>query len=181
MQKFKGDALENKIIEIIDPALVLISMDKSEFFQEAYDCQVLGDVLFDLNAAPLANAIIKRVFRQSFNEIFQNFESAGTFPTYIAVFKKVFGDTVSVEFEVPSPGVLNIDIEAEDLELYNIVAKFVENNQFIFHNIVSQDGLYNIVGSKVKGLTTEYELVQMLYELVPAGIKANITLTVLGA
>lgn len=104
MQKFKDDAIENKFIEAGSPILDALSMSKDDFFDGAYDCGPLGDLLHEGDRSPLSNAIKLEIFRNCFNTVYENFRSSGTFESYLVIFAKIFGDTVDVEFTVPGPG-----------------------------------------------------------------------------
>lgn len=179
MQKFKNDAIENKFINAGSPIFDQMSMAKDEFFDGCYDCGPLGDLLHDIKRSPLANAIKLEIFRNFYNTVYEAFRYSGTFESYLTVFAKIFGDTVEVEFTVPGPGKLNIDIVADELELFNFIARHISNNAYLYDNVVYEDddGIDNIIFQTVKGFHTEYELNQMLREMVPAGIYTEITLT----
>lgn len=177
MQLFKGDENELKMIagmsSVVDAAL----SEKENFLDGAYDSYGLGGVIFDSGRAPLSNAIPRDIFVSSFNAMFEGFQFAGTFESYLSVFRKVFGPDVDVTFTVPGPGKLNIDLIATNLELYNLVARRVENNAYVFDEIVDDVG-DNIVVQAVKGMDSESELNSMLFEMVPNGIYTQISLTV---
>lgn len=179
MQKFKDDAIENKFIEAGSPILDALSMSKDDFFDGAYDCGPLGDLLHEGDRSPLSNAIKLEIFRNCFNTVYENFRSSGTFESYLVIFAKIFGDTVDVEFTVPGPGKLQIAITASELELFDFVARHIHDNDYLFDDVVyyDDDGQDNIIFQTVKGFHTQYELEQMLFELVPAGIFTEITLT----
>lgn len=180
MQKYKGDAIELKYEASASPLLDDLSLQKDEFFDGAYECFILGDLLYNENRAPLSNAIVQRIFRESFTAIFDSFLVAGTFESYIDVFTNIFGEDVEIDFTVPAPGKLEIDITATGLEESNFVARHIVNNHYSFDNVIYyepgpvQD---NIVFQTVKGFQTEYELRQMLFEMVPSGIYTTITLS----
>lgn len=179
MQYFKGDEIEVKVDEVFEPIMSELSLQKELFFNEAFLAAPLGDLIFDDVRSPLSNAISKEIFRIAFAEIFQAFVEVGTFEAYLTVFRKIFGDDVVVEFTVPGPGQLQIDIEAEGVELSDFIARYIENNQYLFDEIIDDEG-DNIVFQSIKGFQSQYELEQMLFEMVPAGIYTEITLT-LGA
>jgi len=177
MQPFKGDYLEGQFYNSFAPIARLLSNDKNLFMEGAYTAGPLGDLIYDLGAAPLTNAIKKSIFRDVFNELFNEaFVQVGTFEAYISVFKKIFGDTVVITFTVPAPGKLTIDIEAAGVELSNWVAQHIESNAYVYDKVVTQDGDY-IVFQTIKGFQSQYELEQMLYEMVPAGIFTDINLS----
>lgn len=178
MQLFKeNDELEQKMAEVIGTVADSYTLQKQLLFAGCYDCAALGDALFESDRAPLTNAIIQTIFRDSFNQIFQSFAVAGTFESYILVFKKIFGDDVVIEFSVPNPGELHINIEATGLEISNFVERLVENNAYVYNEVMTQDG-YNIAFRTIKGFQTQYELDLMLHEMVPAGVYTVISLTV---
>lgn len=180
MQFFKGDATEQKFYNAGEPVLSALSLSKDEFFDEAYACFVLGELLYDTGRAPLARAIDRQIFRESFSALFDSFLVAGTFEAYLDVFRQIFGAEVDVQFTVPGPGKLQISITADDVEEFEFVARQVESNAYVFYEIIDDED-DNIVFQTVKGIESEYELEQMLFEMVPAGIYTEITLSFGGA
>jgi hypothetical protein len=185
-QRFKAtDALEEKFFQAGKGVFDSGSQLRTNFFNEAYEVELLGKLIFDDRRSPLANAIDELVFREVFNELFTSFQSAGTFEAYLSVFRKVFGDDVSVTFtihdpedeESPAPGMLGIDIVAAGFQVSDFVARYIENNAYVFDEVVDDEG-DNIAFLTVKGLSSQYELEQMLTEMVPAGIVPTITLQI---
>lgn len=178
-QFYKGDERELKFYNSGAGILDDLSFQKDLFFDEAFTTYALGEIIWDSGRSPLANAIPRKIFRESFSAIFDSFLIAGTFESYILVFKKIFGDDVDITFTVPAPGKLNIDIIAAGVEISDFLAREIVDNAYVFYDVVDDED-DEIVFQTVKGFETEYELNQMLFELVPAGIYTNITLT-LGA
>jgi hypothetical protein len=82
-----------------------------------------------------------------------------------------------VDFTVPAPGKLNIDIEAAGVELADFISRYIEDNTYLFDEVIDDEG-DNIVFQSVKGFQSQYELEQMLFEMVPAGIFTTISLTI---
>lgn len=176
-QYFKGDATELKYYNSGAPLLDVLSSEKDAFFENAYDCFVLGEVLYDNSLAPLANAIPREIFRTSFSTVFEAFLVAGSFESYITVFKNIFGEDVEITFTVPGPGQLNIDIVAAGVAQSPFIARYIQSNAYFFDNVVDDEG-DQIVFQTILGFESQYELEQMLFEMVPAGIYTEITLTV---
>lgn len=176
-QFFKGDALEQKFYNAGKDICDQLSLERDEFFEDAFNCFILGEVLYDTKRSPLVNAIPRDIFRESFSALFNSFVYAGSFESYLDVFKKIFGDEVLVTFAVPNPGHLQINITTDNVILFDAVARRIENNQYIFDNLITQDG-DQIVFQTIKGFQSEYELKQMLFEMVPDGIHCEITLTI---
>ena len=179
-QFFKGDADEIKMYTAFETILTDLSMQKTAFFDEAFTTFVLGDLLYDTGRAPLASAIPRPIFREAFSAIFEAFLSAGSFESYLVVFRKVFGEDVEVTFTVPAPGKLNIAIVASGIIISDLLARYIASEEYVFDEIVDEDG-DNVSVQTIKGFETEYELNKMLFEMVPAGIYTTISLTVGGA
>lgn len=175
-QFFKGDETERKYFASGEPILSLLSSQKDTFLEECYGCFVLGELLYDNGYAPLSNAIPRNIFRESFEALFDSFVRAGTFESYLTVFRQIFGNDVEVTFAVPAAGKLQIDIVATGVDLSPFVARHIEDNAYVFDNIVDDEG-DQIVFQTIKGFESQYELEQMLFEMVPDGIYTEITLT----
>ncbi len=180
MEYFKGDELELKFYNAAAPTLDDLSADKDDFAAGAYSAAPLGDVLYESGRSPLANAIAQDIFRIAFKEIFEAFVVAGSLESYLTVFRKIFGEDVDVTFTIPALGKLLIDIEADEAELTNFVAKEIVDNDYQLNEVIDDED-DNIAFQTIKGFESQYELEQMLFELVPAGIYTEITLTIGGA
>lgn len=174
------DAIESKFYGGASPLFDVLSSERDDFFDGAYACFVLGEVLWDTNRSPLSNAISREIFRTSFEGIFDSFVEVGSFESYISVFEKIFGVDVDVQFTVPAPGKLEIDITATGVELTNFAARIIEDEAYVLYDMITQDGVDEIVFQSIKGFTSQYELERMLFEMVPAGVWTTITLS-LGA
>lgn len=179
-QFFKpNDPVELKFYQSAQPVLDLFAADKQVFFDQAYSCFLLGELLYDNKMSPLAGAIPREVFRESFQTIFDSFVVAGTFESYLTVFRNIFGNDVEVTFTVPAPGKLQIAIVATGLVLSTFVARRIVDNEYVYDDVVDDEGDF-IAFKTVKGFESQYELEQMLFELVPHGIFTQITLTLGG-
>ena len=176
-QFYKGDSEELKFYNAGEPVLTGLAMQKNDFWTDAYNCYVLGQIIWDSARSPLANAITRSIFRKSFQTIFESFLFAGSFESYLIVFKKVFGASVDVTFTVPAPGKLNIDIVADTIEITDFITRYISENSYFYDEVIDDEG-DNIAFQSVEGFESEYELQQMLFEMVPAGIYTNITLTI---
>lgn len=181
MQYFKGDATELKFIASGTPIDDALSLQKQHFFEDCFECFILGEMLYDNNLSPLANAIPREIFRETFFTVFESFLVAGSFESYLTVFRKIFGDDVEVEFTVPGPGRLEIEITAAGVELSIFAARNIESNQYVYNDVEVVDNPPIdppdlLAFQTIKGFTSQYELEQMLYEMVPAGIYTVITL-----
>jgi hypothetical protein len=181
MQYFKeNDDTEKKYEASAAPVLDDLALQKNLMFADAYSAAPLGEVIYDALRAPLAKAIKRDIFRSAFAEIFSAFVVAGSFESYLTVFRKIFGETVDIVFAVPAPGKLTITITADEMELTNALTRYIANNMYVLEPLVDYDG-DNILFQTVKGFQSQYELEQMLFEMVPGGIYTLITLTIGGA
>jgi hypothetical protein len=176
-QYYKGDATEIKFFDSLNPTAGLLSANLDEFEANAFTCFVLGELIFDNKIGPLTNAIPRSIYRECFQQLFDSFVVGGTFESYIEVFKRIFGDDVVIDFTVPDPGKLIIDIEATGIVLSPWVAKLIVDDAFVYDNIVD-DEADNIVFQSIKGFETQSEVETMLFQMVSAGIYTEITLTV---
>lgn len=137
----------------------------------------LGGSIHDSSSSPLVTAIQRFIFREAFAEIFQAFIDVGTAEAYLVVFRRIFGDTVDVQFTIPDPGVLEIDIIADGFILYDIICRQIVDNEYTTTELIDDEG-NNIGGNAVQGFQTQSELENMLREMVPSGIFPIISLTI---
>lgn len=179
MQAFKeNDELEKKVTNIFKPLLNGLLTDKFDFQSNAFRSYPLGDVLFDTERSPLAGAISKDVFRESFFAIHDLFTRPGTFEFYLNVFRAIFGNDVDVEFEVPAPGKLNINVQSNSLVLDFLQARRIESGEYVYYDLITQPEGDNLVAQVPKGPKTQSEIDAIMIELTPHGILVNTTLTV---
>lgn len=175
IDKFKNDFAET-LEQALKQTLLDIEVSLDDMFLNCFDAQGLGQAIWQKDASPLINAIDEGIFREGFNEIFTAFIVGGSFYNYIYVFKKIFSDSVQITFTISAPGKLIIDIIASEIELFDYLMRYIQDGKYKFDELVDYDG-DNIVGQMVKGFQSEYELKQMLFELVPNGVFTNISLT----
>ena len=108
------------------------------------------------------------------------FLEAGSFEGYISVFQKVFGNDVDLTFTVPSAGKLVIDIQAQGLIPFDLAARKIVENEYVFDKVVDQDD-NQIIINFIKGLNSQSDVEIMLNELVPQGVWTDINLTLGGS
>ena len=179
MEFYKGDDLEKKFYNSGAPICGLLSLHKDDFFGGAYETARLGELVYDTGRSPLANAISRDIFRVAYKEIFEAFVVAGSFESYMTVFRKIFGDNVGVTFTIPAPGKLTIAIVAQGVEESPFITRYVSSNQYVYDTMVD-DVSDTIVLQTIKGFTSQYELEKMLFEMVPGGVFTTISLTLAG-
>lgn len=171
----QSDEKEKKVFDAVSPMLIICGTALDAFFAGAETAYPLGDVLFNLDRAPLANAVTRETFRKGFFAFFQLFKRPGTFEYYLDVFRAIFGENVDVEFTIPAPGHLFINITALDLVLVDFISRSIVANQYVFDEVLDHEG-DNIAFQTVEGIKTQSELDAVLIELTPAGIFVQATL-----
>lgn len=176
-QRFKdNDADELIVINLATPSLAALTLDLDAFLAGAFECYLLGDVLYDLVRDPLADVITRPVYRSSFPAIHNLFTAPGTFEFYIDLFKKVFGDDVEIEFVIPSPGVLEINLTEATDEEFNLVAREIVDDVYVYSNLVTSDLNEPIMGVGPKAIKTQAEIDGLIAEVSAYGIYTTATI-----
>lgn len=178
MQDFKAtDALEARVRDLFLPTFNSLSALKTNFFHDCYRGQAIGAMLHDLDRSPLVGVIPRSVFVEAFQGIFDAFATPGTFESYLAVFRAIWGPDVQVVFTVPDPGKLEIEITALGLNEEPLLERRIVNNQYVFANIVDDVGDF-IVARVPRGLRTTKEASNLVFEISVAGIYTTIDLII---
>lgn len=171
MQKFKpNDPIEQKFIDAVMPILDSIGADFDAFYNGLYTCHLLGDVLYDTGRDPMVGVINRELYRTSFFAIHELFTRPGTFEFYLDVLRAIFGQDTPIEFEIPSPGVLEINVPAARYQTFAILGREIIDGVYHYHPIVSSDTAEEILGQGFIGLYTEQEIQGLINELAPNGI-----------
>lgn len=176
LQSFKpNDLTEAKVRDAFLPLLNQLGIDRDSFYEGAYQSYVLGDVIYELKASPLAGPITQDIFRQSYFAIHDFFTFPGTFEFYLDVFRAVWGVDVGVEFEIPAPGKLIINIHALTVQVDDLLARRIVSNAYVYDEVLDHAG--NNIGLQGKmGIKTQSEADALIKELYPAGLWVEINL-----
>lgn len=158
------------------PILAAIDFDLQEFYDNAFYSWLLGGILWDEKRSPLATVINRDAFVQAFGAIHNALNNPGTFEYYLEIFRVIWGNDVEVDFEVPAPGKLLINIEAQSVALYNFVARNIVDNVYVFDEVVTDEG-DNIVFQTEIGVKTQSEVDALMRELKPTHIWTEATLS----
>ncbi|MGN0024132.1 MAG: hypothetical protein ACI351_01725 [Candidatus Avelusimicrobium sp.] len=167
MEYFTGDKSEKKIVSCAGSLFQILEGEVRAFFQNAYNAEGLGRVLYDAGLAPLSNILPRDTFAGTMNALFEKFRTAGTFESYISVFKTIFGADTGVVFEVLGKAQLRINITAKRAgtrlwgTLDEKLVKDKAGKVFAFQRTV-KSGDY-------------YEARQVLTILTPGGIYLEVT------
>lgn len=178
MQRFKqNDPIERKVTDCFSPMTELIENMRTEFFDGAYTSYGLGEAIFNIGADPMARSSSKETYLESYPAFHELFKKPGTFDFFLGVFRSVWGDDVEVEFSIPTPGHLVINIEALESRADNWTARSIVDNEYIYDNMVDHVG-DNLMFQAVNGVKTQQEVDTMMAELSVQGIFTETTLTI---
>lgn len=178
MQKFKeNDTVETDVTNLALPSLEAIGASLDDFYDNAFACYLLGDVLYDLDRDPLRESIAREVYRASFPAIHDLFTAPGTFEFYLDVFRKIFTDDTDITFTIPAPGKLVITVLAATLEQYTLVAREIVDGAYVYSPIVTSDTNDNIVTQDIAGIKTQAEIDSLIKEISAYGIYTTAVLT----
>lgn len=177
MQRFKeNDPTEEQVYNLILPELESIGQDLDDFNDGAYTCFKLGEVLYDTERDPMAGVISRAIFRQSFFAIHQLFTRPGTFDFYLEVFRAIFGQETAIEFEIPGPGQLVINIPTLTTDSFELAARELVDGEYVYSPLVTSDTADNIIGQGFVSLFTEEEINNLTNEISPNGIYTVVNL-----
>lgn len=178
MQPFKAnDQTEQKLTAAAGGVLDRISSDRSDLLHGAFQCFKLGEVLFDLDRDPLAGVITRETYRSSFFAIHDLFTRPGTFEFYLEVFRAIWGPEVEVEFTVPGPGRLQINIQALTIITEPFLQRRIVDNQYVFEEVTDHDG-DPILFQVTQGIKTQSETDALMFELQTGGVFVETTLVI---
>ncbi len=178
LQRFKvGDETEEKVIEAAMGVFEEIGSSLDDFFDGAFKSQGLGGALYNLGRDPMVGVVTRDTYLKSYWAIHNLFTAPGTFEYYLEVFRAIWGDAVEIEFEVPEGGHLLINANVLDLEAFNLVARRVESDLYVYHRLVDRGGDY-IMARDTSGIKTQSEIDALMNEITPNGVFVETTLTV---
>lgn len=177
LQAFKdNDLTEAKVRDAVLPFPNLRDSELDLFYAGAYTCFSFGDVLYLTKRDPMAGVITQDVFRMAFPQIHQLFTRPGTFEFYLEVFKTVWGEDVVVDFTVPAPGKLLINIEALTVTDYTALARRIVDDVYVYDELIDEDG-DNLIFQGSQGIKTQEEAEALVNEFYPAGLWVETTLS----
>lgn len=179
MQFFKqNDPNEIKIVNATNLMFDQRGAALDLMYQQVYQSREMAEFLYDNNFVALSNVINREVFINTINEIFDAWAHAGTFESYLTILRKIFGNSAIIEFEVPNPGCLDINIISTAYEVANFVARQKVGDGYQYFNIVDGDGnrivFYNLMSSD-----GQLDITKIIKTIVPGGIFVTITYDIL--
>lgn len=178
VQFFKEtDDLEKKFYAVTSEAMDVMEAQLNTFFDEAYACFILGEVLYDTGASSISTAMTRDVFRTAFFALFESFVEGGSLESYMTVFRAIFGQDVSVVFSVPNPGHLQINIDALNITEEPFTMRRIVDNVYQYDDLLDSEG-EPIMAQVTKGIKTQQDMDILMPEITPEGIFVETTLII---
>lgn len=184
-QNFKGDPTELKFYNAGREAFDSCTIAKDQFFAGAYTAGDFMLMLYDAGRMPFVARVPRDTFVSFIRQAIPNSRFMGTFESYLFILRSIFGANVGVQFTVPDPGQLEVEVNAAGFSSRDVpsayvdfdwVAKRIEGSSVFIDELVTSDGEQMIL-SAITGIETEGQLQALFAELIPAGILTTITLT----
>lgn len=174
-QKFKGDDLELQMEAVATPVLSRCSASLDDFMENGYTAADFLLMLYDQSRAPFRDRVPRDSFVEFMRAVIPLLPVTGTFEFYIFIVNAIFGQGSGVLFTVPAAGKLQMLVNAASTLVFDAVAREFTDGEFVVSELETSDGdTLAFVG--LSGIDSEYELEQLLAELIPAGIFTEITL-----
>lgn len=177
VQRFKAnDVTESQVYNLFLPTLELLGVDRDTFFEEAFETYGLGEALYATQKDPLTDVVTLDVYRTGYPAIHELFTRPGTFEFYLSVFRKVFTENTDIQFTIPGPGRLHIEIDAVNLEEFNILTREIVEGEYVYSTLVTSDTSDPIMAQGVVGLKTQAEIENLLTEISAYGVYTTVEL-----
>lgn|SRR5678815_3823223 len=179
VQNFKGDSLELKFQAVGNPVFDLANTALDDFYANGFDASPFILMLFDEGRMPFSERIPRDAFVPFVRQALKNFPITGIFENYLFVLRSIFGDLSEINFLVPAPGKLEIDIAAISNTTFDFIGREFSGGMYTFFDMIDSDG-DTLEFRGIPGISTEYELNLLFSEMMPAGIVPIIALTFYG-
>lgn len=176
-QKFKGDLTELMFEAAGAKAFDLTSTSLDQFFDSAYVTSDFLLMLYDAGRMPFSDRVPRESFVAFITQALPMAQVTGTFEAYIFTIKSIFGQESEILFDVPAPGKIDITVNSAASLTFEAQGREFGDGVFTFFGMQTSDG-YLIEFRGIAGIDSEAELLQLLSELIPAGIYPTVTLEV---
>lgn len=177
LQKFKiNDTVEQKFIDIGQGVLSLIDQDLDAFYENGSESDPFLLMLYDEGRMPFSQRVPRNAFISFFRNLTDRFPFMGSFESFIFIMKQIFGETTEILFEIPSPGILEVVVNAGQSVDYEAIAReFTPPDVLTNYQLVTDDE-DQLIFRGIAGISTEAELNLLFAEIIPAGVIRHITL-----
>jgi hypothetical protein len=175
VQYFKSDSIELKMNSVVDPLFQAIDAGLDEFYSDGFDSNPFLLMLYDEERVPFSNRVPRVAFVDFIKQALINIQFTGTFETYLLILKSIFGDDSEIRFYVPSPGIIQIEVEAVTNSGFGVLVREIVDGSYVFYDLIDSDG-DEFIFRGVIGIESEYELNLLFNEIIPAGLSPDISL-----
>lgn len=176
MQYFKGDAQELQLYEAGRGPFDLVAADLASFYAGAHEVDDFLLMLFDAGRMPFSDRVPRDSFVAFLKQAIPYARFTGTFEAYLFILKSIFGESSTVFFEIPGPGLLNLQVNIEVGLEFDLVGRAFASGAFESFNLITSD-LDQITLRGISGIDSDAELTALLAELFPVGISPTVELT----
>jgi hypothetical protein len=124
----------------------------------------------------MVGVVSRDVYRQSFPAIHNLFTRPGTFEFYLSLFRSVFTDDTDIQFDIPGPGQLTIDVQAITSENFYLMARSLVDGEYVYERLVTSDLNEPIMAQGFRGPKSESEIHSLIVEVSAHGIYTTVNL-----
>lgn len=172
-QKFKGDEIELRYEESARPAMEQVGISLDQFWASAFDSAPFILNLYDDKRIPFAERVKRDAFVAFYQQVLLRFPFVGSFDSYLFILSAIFGSIQDIQFDIPSPGILFVDINSASSLDFDFIGRDVDGNIFEI-----TDHSSNVLSFRgIAGIETSAELELLFSEIMPAGISPHISLS----
>lgn len=117
IEKFKDtDALEDRVNNVFNEKLTTIDAQLSLLFNDAFNCQKLGEAIYKNGFDPVVAVLPEGVYKRSFKSFHDMSDTPATFDYFLKFFSDVFlseeDSLFAITFDIPFAGKLIINVNA---------------------------------------------------------------------
>lgn len=175
-QSFKGDLVESQIGEAGSPPFDSCSLALDEFFAGGYEATDFLLAQYDAGRMPFSDRVPRETFVAFFKEALLNFETIGSFESYLFIVKAIFGAQSDILFSIPTvAGQISMLVSASSSLEFDFQAREFVDGGADFSDMTTMDG-DGIQFRGVSGIDSEAKLKALLSEIIPGGLSPHITL-----
>lgn len=148
MQKCIDDVFENKFINVWISLFTQTMVDLQSYYEQAYESQILGQIIYDNQLADIAKAISRSLFIKTYWQIFAEQQKNGTIDAHLYILYAIFGGDATIVVE-----------QADPLHpIFHILTKSIALNQWVTRageKMVTRAGDNLVFRSVLADLTNE--------------------------
>ncbi len=164
-QYFRNDDDTKKIHSVFEQAKKTNNVSLKLMHENIIGSYALGKAILDSGIVDFGFKVDEEYFVQNYVAILEAMQKAGILDTYVILIKRLLGAGVDVQFTMPNPGHLQLNVQEVESR-----ARALVNRDKKYIMAKTSSGLKAIV---VKQRITEYSLsqaIKVIQNITPAGI-----------